>query len=88
MKCPRSATRQRQRADEWLPGVGGLVSDSQQVQVSFESDENVLKWIMVARVQSLSFRASQVAQWLGVRLRMQGMQEMCVQSLDREDTLE
>ena len=64
------------------------MSDSQQVQVSFESDENVLKWIMVARVQSLSFRASQVAQWLGVRLRMQGMQEMCVQSLDREDTLE
>ena len=37
-------------------------------RVSFESDENVLKWIMVARVQSLSFRASQVAQWLGVRL--------------------
>ena len=64
------------------------MSDSQQVQVSCESDENVLKWIMVARVQSLSFRASQVAQWLGVRLRMQGMQEMCVQSLDREDTLE
>ena len=54
-------------------------------RVSFE---NVPKLIMVTTVKSLSFRASQVAQWLGVHLRMQGMQEMCVQSLDREDTLE
>ena len=50
----------------WEKGEYAVTTDRH--RVSFESDENVLKWIMVARVQSLSFRASQVAQWLGVRL--------------------
>ena len=37
---------------------------------------------------STHFRASQVVQWLRIRLPMQETQEMWVLSLDREDPLE
>lgn len=57
-------------------------------RVSFENDENILKLIMVKIIKSLNIRTSQVARWSRVHLRMQGMQEIWVQPLDKEDALE
>ena len=57
-------------------------------RVSFENDENILKLIMVKITKSLNFRTSQVAWWSRVQLQMQGMQEIWVQPLDKEDALE
>lgn len=57
-------------------------------RVSFENDENILKLIMVKITKSLNFRTSQVAWWSRVHLQMQGMQEIWVQPLDKEDALE
>ena len=43
---------------------------------------------MVKITKSLNFRTSQVAWWSRVHLQMQGMQEIWVQPLDKEDALE
>lgn len=57
-------------------------------RVSFENDENILKLIIVKIIKSLNIRTSQVARWSRVHLQMQGMQEIWVQPLDKEDALE
>ena len=40
-KCPEKANPQRQEAEQWFPGSGGVTVNGQ--QVSFLSDGNVLK---------------------------------------------
>ena len=51
MTCPKQENPQRQKADKWLPGAGGMTAKS--FGASPWSDINVLKLATVMGVQTL-----------------------------------